>query len=427
VKRPLFIALLFAACALGLSPSALAQVAPTPTLSTRGTVTNTNDAVGLYCPQGQTTAEVAVNAGVTGTITVFTATNIGTASSPSPGPTGSPLWSRTAGGTTYVTTLTSFPSRLFVSLGSSPYIYAVLTTAGGGSSTIYITCSASVSTISGATPVPTPTGVASVTYVTPNPLESFLLSEPSTTHLWGMHDKPTGCVTTYCTPGPCPATVADLIASGATANPSPAPLTTVTAAPNPAPFCGYSGVYPGAGSSVLFCQNGITGGTYGNCSGNSTGPVISFLQLLLAAEPATPPWTWFCTFYAHANSTAAGSIMFDQDSGATNTAFYVGINATNNLTMITNGGAHPDSASIAFASRGMWVVTNDGTNTTLWINGVTHNVVAVQPSPPANAGGFGKEFNAAADGYTGMLEDCGNANTAWTQAKVQYAYTLMGI
>lgn len=110
-----------------------------------GTVANLGDAVSALCNGGQSSADIYAGAGFTGTLTAYTAANTGSVAVPSPGPTASPDFVNAPGGTTYQQTLSTFPGHLHVTLGSSAYVFAAVTTASGGSTTVYITCSAAVS------------------------------------------------------------------------------------------------------------------------------------------------------------------------------------------------------------------------------------------------------------------------------------------
>ncbi|MDE2097369.1 MAG: hypothetical protein KGL39_09010 [Patescibacteria group bacterium] len=142
-----------------------------PVNSASGTLTALGDTVSLYCGSGQSSADVYVSAGtLSGVVTVYTAANIGTSVAPLPGATGAPNYATSTGTSN---TLSSFPGHVWVTLGSSPYVYAVLTTATSGSATAYIRCSGAVARGPFVSPAPGSSGyVALYPAAVPSPLQS---------------------------------------------------------------------------------------------------------------------------------------------------------------------------------------------------------------------------------------------------------------
>jgi hypothetical protein len=107
----------------------------------------TGSCVVVHCPQGQSSAVIYVPAGssLSGTVTPYVAPDVNGVA----GVYGAPLWVTTPGGTTNVSSLSSFPGTLYVTLGSSQWVEAVLTTASSGNATTTITCSSAVARAAG--------------------------------------------------------------------------------------------------------------------------------------------------------------------------------------------------------------------------------------------------------------------------------------
>lgn len=269
-----------------------------------------------------------------------------------------------------------------------------------------------------ASPCPT-SGVA-----TPNPFEAAILSRPDVTHFWEMHDNPAAGAGT---PGPCPTgagQIVDSIGSGATGNPSPVPLTVVTTSPVPPPTCGLAGMLPdiaGPSTSILFCHNAsVTAGTAKGCGVSATHN--SYLQIPSGTLPASP-YTIGCIVALTPVTNAADSEGFYSAGSGTELRLQDGSSGVfvANINNVASG-----SAGILLKGS-LYVFTNDGTTSRLFINAAPITAPTVNPSPPAGVGSFGDEIGSANTGLDGRMQDCWYANTAWPASTINYFYSLTGL
>lgn len=278
------------------------------------------------------------------------------------------------------------------------------------------------------TPVPTPTGATVVTYVTPNPFESAVLARTDVTHFWELHDLN---ATGGNSPAPCSTgvgAIADAIGGGATGNPSPVPLTVVTEAPAPAPWCQFPNIIPNQGTfnaasygSIVFCFNIAEYSCNNTLAG--AGSYIALPASVQTASFASTPYT-VCGIIGAMPSTRdeiwfgrdpQDSLQLDvtgQASGATQWDMQLNLGANNQFSYV----------GPAFACY-----TNSGSTSTFYVNGEPMATTATVPSTaPTGAGGIGAGVGGASP-FVGRLNDIFYANTAWSQALIQYFYTLTGL
>lgn len=222
---------------------------------------STGSCVVIRCPAGQSTAQVYVAAGtLSGVVTVYTASDVAGV----PGTYGTPPWSAAPGGTSSTTSLNSFPGSLTVTLGSTQWVEAVLTTATSGNATATITCSAAVAVQHGSGGGG---GGGTVTEVDSGP---------------GITGGPiTGS-------GTLSLDIPVSVAHGGTGTSSPNPTATATACGAPVSgggFPSYSVSVPVCPTSSPFSQATPAAG---NCIGISTPPAAGTIAYT-CASPTTAP------------------------------------------------------------------------------------------------------------------------------------------
>lgn len=138
-----------------LSQSGNLQASGTSSSCVSNTAGSSGSCVVIHCPNGQSSAVAYVPSGVTGTATVYTAPDIGNA----PGTYGLPDNITAPNSSTYTQSLSSFPGKLYVTLGGEQWVELVLTTASSGNATGTVTCSSAVARAASAA-LPSPLNVA---------------------------------------------------------------------------------------------------------------------------------------------------------------------------------------------------------------------------------------------------------------------------
>lgn len=250
-------------------------IADVPIGSAYGSFSGNGQSIAARCAYGQSSAVVTVdNSGsLSGTVTVTTA---GQDANTNPQTYGVPYSSVPAGSTTQTTTITSFPGKLYITLGSDAFVQASTTAYVSGSANVSIVCTSAVASRGGgggSSPAPT---------VCPSAGNNISVTPPY------------------------PCTIAEVNSPQPQATPSP----TVSAVPTSGPpSTAYIGVWPYT-DVLSWYQQPITSVTTNNSTA-ATGTVANTYAEISNVTGTTPAYSpgkngnWYATITAAGFVTAA--------------------------------------------------------------------------------------------------------------------------
>lgn len=252
-------------------------------------------------------------------------------------------------------------------------------------------------------------------------IDNWVLTETALAHYWNFSDSPGGT-----TPGPCPSTMADLVAQDtvASATPSAVPLNVSTPTPGPIPVCGATSMVQD-GSTAAELTNTIaaaqgqwfspaTAGILSNlCNANAGGSCVNDFSVECVVDPG---------------NIASASYFFSAD-GTTN-GLAIGASFANGLILLDRGVAIQNFALTASGHPYdiLYTFAHATSTSTVYMNGVEADAVT-SPVPQASANSvtyFGSETGAAA-GWNGRIEKCGLYNAALTAAQARAHYNATGL
>lgn len=267
-----------------------------------------------------------------------------------------------------------------------------------------------------------PTCVASV--CSTNQYVPTVLAETSATHFWEMNDSPGGS-----TPGPCPSTITDAIAGGATAAPSPVVLTVITS-PMPSPAgspltieCGVAGPIKNGNTAIAFRAV--------NIASYLTVPNSVFQTLCNASGGSCiHPFTVECI-------VSLGNAAYYASSG-NNFIWSIDTTSHDFLSIKGSGGGDSstwegDSKSFGQAGSGTSVMVDwetDNTDTYLFLNGqlAAAPFAGVGDITASSLSFFGWDgVNAGINFFNGRMQGCSTYNTALSLSALEKHYAATGL
>jgi hypothetical protein len=261
-----------------------------------------------------------------------------------------------------------------------------------------------------------------------NTYQSLILLETSMTHDWPMNDSPGGA-----TPGPCPSTIADVVASGATAAPSVENLTVVSS-PLPSPA-----------GSPLALQCGVAGPMKGGSSPNA----IEWMGQQGIPAYLSVPSPVFETLCKAGGGTCNQPFTLECIVDPANSASYStsgftylwSIDTSTDLSLFIEypGGGDGiywysfDSQNFGAAASGVPVMLDyefDGASQSYWfINGTLAATKSAAPSMVNSSLSFFGWDGATAGGkyWNGRMQGCSTYNTALSITKIHLHYAATGL
>jgi len=252
-------------------------------------------------------------------------------------------------------------------------------------------------------------------------IDNVALGELNLLNYWQFGDSPCGG-TVGCTPGPCPSTIADLVASDTVAATTPSPVPLVTPVFTPGPPCGATGMVQDGTTAVEF-TNGVLG-VQGQWFSPATAGLLSKVCNNNAGGSCNLPFTIACVVDAGNISSAA--YYFSADG--TTTGLALGASFANGLILLDRGTAIQNFAMVASDLPYFVAYTFDGTSkSSVYLNGVLA-LATTSPLPqvsPNSVSYFGSETGAAG-GWNGRIEKCQLRNDAATAADIRYQYNSTG-